>query len=351
VIQRDRTRAELELLGHRVDLIEDPGAAEMDRYDLIHFWTGDPKRIDACKGFDGPRVASIVYVSRVFREQFVRQCLGRFRYAIGQSRKRVRSIVNGLLLRGDQSDTERRTLTHLLQNSQMLIALAEAEAVALQSELKIRKPHYVVPNGADPCFAAPSADPFVEKYGRRKFILCVGRFEPLKNQDRLIDVVAKMNAELVLVGRPHPHHPEYFERCRSRFGPRVLHIEHLKPAELASAYAAAEIVVQPSYYEAASLACLEAGLAGKKIITTDRSYHREYFGDLVWYCDPTSSSSIQDAIKSALSAPESSALRERIAAQFNWHVAAVRTLEAYEQARQLYRSCPKESVSAQLCAV
>lgn len=331
VVQRDRTREALQSFGHHVDLVTEPGLG-ISGYDVLHFWTGDVARIDACNGFTGARVASVVYVSRAFRERFVRKHRGIVRYVLSRARGYGRSLIRPASARGK---SEFHGLRHLLDRCQLFIALAEEEAASLRSELGIAKPHHVVRNGADDCFANASDRSFRETYGLRNFVLCVGRFEPLKNQERLIDVAATLDAQLVLIGRPHPHHMEYFARCRARFGPRVLHIPHLEPSQLASAYAAADVVAQPSHYEAASLACLEAGLAGKKIVTTDRSYHREYFGDLVWYCDPANSKSIRDAISAAMSSPPSDALSRRIASEFSWRNAATSTLEAYHRAIEL----------------
>ena len=73
-------------------------------------------------------------------------------------------------------------------------------------------------------------------------------------------------------------------------------VEH---AELAPLYRASKVHALPSWSETTGLVSLEAALCGCNIVTTDRGYTRDYFGDMAWYCDPYDNRSIRRAVEAA----------------------------------------------------
>ncbi len=227
----------------------------------------------------------------------------------------------------------------LLRHADVLLLAANAERRVLAKDFGsfiYEKPCQVTANGLDKSvFYDADPKPFVEKYGLRDFVLCASRIENRKNQLQLLIAMREIDAPLVLIGQPNPNQQDYVALCRAeagRLGPsRVLMIDRLEQKELASAYAAAKVHALPSWYEVASLASMEAAVAGCNIVTTDRTAVDEYFGTLAWCCDPSSVRSIRNAIRAALAAPRTTALRDKVASEFSWEKTALQTLKGYER--------------------
>ena len=73
---------------------------------------------------------------------------------------------------------------------------------------------------------------------------------------------------------------------------------------------------------------------GANLVITEKGDTRDYFGDLVHYCQPDSLDSIREAVLAAYHEPRSKALRERILERYTWQKAGEATLAAYEIALQ-----------------
>ena len=102
---------------------------------------------------------------------------------------------------------------------------------------------------------------------------------------------------------------------------------------LASAYAAAALLVLPSYIETPGLCALEAGLAGTPLVVTEQGCTREYFGDQALYVDPRNGEQIRAAVtQEHTRRPDTSALRERIRTRYLWRHAAEATRAGYRKA-------------------
>ena len=233
-----------------------------------------------------------------------------------------------------------RALTHLqrqaivdwatgyLPNSQGNLKYLQ-QAFGLEAERAV-----VVPNGVREAFFAATPDLFVDRYGLRDFVLCVGRIEKKKNQLSLIAALRGLGLPLVIVGRANP--PEYAELCRRYADESVRFIEHLSEEELVSACAAAKVHALASWVELPGLTTLEAGAAGCNVVSTNRGSPPEYLRDMAWYCDPRDPASIREAVLAAYHAPRTDRLREHLRANYTWRHAAEKTLEGYRLAMGLH---------------
>jgi len=219
----------------------------------------------------------------------------------------------------------------LLPNSQ-----AEAEQLARLfrvSEAKIR----VVPNGADRRFAAADPQPFRDFTGLDRFLLCVGRIEPRKNQLALIRAAAGTGIPLVLIGDTVPGHERYADRCRRlagadadvRFVGRLASDDPL----LASAYAACSTLALVSWYETPGLAALEAALTGTPLVLPAGGCCREYFGDRAEYVAPNDLAAIRRAVVRSFKRPRCPETAALVRESFTWSEVARATAEAYESLR------------------
>ena len=188
----------------------------------------------------------------------------------------------------------------------------------------------VVTNAVDDMFFEAKPDLFVEKYGLRDFVLCAARVEKRKNQLALVAALRGASVPLVIAGQPNP--TEYLDLCRRYADENVTFLGPLSKEELASAYAAAKVHALPGWFETPGLSTLEAAAAGCAIVSTDRGTAREYFGDMVRYCDPKRIDSIREAVLAAYREAPPKELKEHIRARCTWERAAESTLEGYRLA-------------------
>jgi len=190
----------------------------------------------------------------------------------------------------------------------------------------------VIPNGVDKRFLQADPALFTKTYGLEGFILSVGFFGmERKNTLRLLQALREIDRPAVLIGGNWGG--SYAERCfRMASGMKGLTLLDPLPPDsslLASAYAACEVFVLPSLYETPGIAALEAALAGAKVVITPFGGTRDYFGDLVEYCDPCSVGSIREGINRALRKERGKELQDRILREYSWGRVAEKTETAY----------------------
>ena len=147
--------------------------------------------------------------------------------------------------------------------------------------------------GADP-------KPFKQHYGIDNFLLCAARFDPRhKNQLGLIRALKNsFDVPLVFVGNSIVGAEDYFKQCKKEAPPNTLFIDFLRQEDnlFASAFAAANTLVQPSFFEHPGMVPMAALIAGTKVATTSVGTTRETFKQYVNYFDPYSESDMRDTI-------------------------------------------------------
>ena len=321
-VQLMKTRESLGALGPVVDLF-DPWGTRLKEYDLLHFFSSKSEGLRLCRSARSQGVR--VVVSPVFwRTPRSLRMPPNWDWTEYPPWERWLSAGAEWLWR-----------RALVREADRLLPNSEAEARHLEhwfgaSRERIR----VVFNGVDPSFEQARPEPFVAHYGLRGFILVVGNFHPRKNQLGLLRAMKEGRdwPPLVFIGSPDTA-PSYAEQCRQeawegvRFLPPAPHDSPL----LASAYAAAEVVVLPSLFETPGLAALEAGLSGTKLALTGGGCTREYFRGLADYFDVRSPAEIRAALRRALARPRTDSLRALIRERFLWEHAARQTLDVYRE--------------------
>jgi glycosyltransferase involved in cell wall biosynthesis len=165
----------------------------------------------------------------------------------------------------------------------------------------------------------------------RRFVLCVGRIEARKNQLTLIKALATSALSVVFIG--HEADVNYARACRVAAGPNVYFLGRVPHGQiLAAAYQCADIFVQVSWSEGASLAALEAAATGCKMVLTDTLANREYFGEYANYVDPGNQQALVDIIDrtgNPLQEHRGKILREHLLANFNYFKHAKNLAEIY----------------------
>lgn len=223
--------------------------------------------------------------------------------------------------RGRRRDEAAR---RLLELSGVLLPNSVREIAALEDyfALDVRAKSAVVTNGV----SVPPEALALGAESAREGVLCVGSLNPLKNQLALIEATRGL-APLTLVGPATPG--PYLEECqRAAASHGSCRILPARPQdELWELYAGAAVHALPSFRETPGLVSLEAAALGCGLVSTDRGSAEEYLGPDAEYCDPTSLSSIRDALEGTLSSPRC-VPPERLA-RYTWERAGAATLAAY----------------------
>lgn len=334
-----KTKEGLERLGVQVDLILD-ASADYRPYDLVHVFNLQTHletrpHVERAKAAGKPVALSTIWWS------FWEYEINRIRRAHWNRLRRLLGTRATIFFFKHWAKRHRPNFENqrwLVHNADVLLPNSAGERDILIADFGLDpgKTRFQVVHNAIDAKIFKDAEPgfFAAQYGLKDFVLCAARIENRKNQLHLILAMKEIDLPLVLIGQPNPNQDDFVSLCRreaERLGSgRVRFIEHLPPDQLASAYAAAKVHALVSWLESPGLATMEAAVAGCNVVTTDRAPVEEYFGNLAWTCDPSSVRSIRRAIQSALAAPRSTALRDKIVKEFTWERAARETLQGYE---------------------
>lgn len=159
---------------------------------------------------------------------------------------------------------------------------------------------------------------FKDKFQLEKYILCVGRIEPRKNQLMLASAARELNRHVVFIG--HPASQSYYKLVREIAGEYGVFINRLDPESemLTSAFNDADLFCLPSWAEGAPLAALEADKFGLPLVLSNASGEAEYFGDNAYYVAPSDYKALCDILSAQ---NNSKSIRSRINPKANEPVA------------------------------
>ncbi|WP_195245495.1 glycosyltransferase family 4 protein [Clostridium celatum] len=163
----------------------------------------------------------------------------------------------------------------------------------------------------------------------REYVLQVGRIEDIKGTLETIKACNEFNLPLVIVGKAADD--SYMQLCEEEAKNGKVYFAGLKNTdELVPFYRNARVHALPSLRETPGLVSIEAGYCGCQIVSTIEGSTKEYFKDLVYYCDPVKYDSIRDGIYNAwYNGKDINALKSLIKDEYNWDNAASQTLKAY----------------------
>ncbi len=261
-----------------------------------------------------------------------------------ETRARATPATHPEFFLGARTDAERALSTRVLNAHENLaraahqlvcdaaariFAKSSAESDLLAREFQAaREKMRVTYNGIDPSFPRGNAERFLKTHSWRDFILCAARIEERKNTIGIIRAWRNENIPLVLAG--HAPDANYLELCTREANANTHFLGALTSAQLADAYAAARVHVLASWWEEASRAAIEAGLAGCNLVMTQNSSAREYFGEACFLCDPSDPRSIHAAIRAAYDAPPQTEL-VHLQERFTWERTAQIMCDAYHE--------------------
>ena len=228
-------------------------------------------------------------------------------------------------------------LPFVLRQAQHIIC----DSLATASD--IREFFEISPNKITPIPLAYNSNHFCPppEQSKGNYFLYLGRYDPYKNLQRLLDAFAKL-----------PHYQDYELRLLgpsdSRYTPHLKHqakelnisnqvkfLNYLPYNELPSILAGAIALVLPSLWEGFGLPVLEAMACGTPVITSNLSSLPEVAGDAALLIDPYRIEEITAAIKTVATDEEvrsqlSKLGLERVK-QFSWQKTGQATIEVIER--------------------
>jgi glycosyltransferase involved in cell wall biosynthesis len=216
------------------------------------------------------------------------------------------------------------------------IAVSRAQAAYLERRFNTKVAF--VPNGAPrtvPAVSTRTLDLFGLRPGR--YVLCVGRLDPVKRHSDLIEAFGRIDArdwKLVIVGG-FPEHDPYGTRIASQCGtnPSIVMTGFQNGRALRELYSHAGLFVLPSSMEGHPIALLEALSYGIPTISTAIPANLEMPITRNRYFAVGDVRRLASKIAACIDRPDryrSQGLRQRILRDFSWRNAAEHTRLIYE---------------------
>ena len=231
-----------------------------------------------------------------------------------------------------------------INNADAVICVAPTLTKRLQQKYQRRAERITfVPNGAPPLRAEGNETQLLKQFGleRGNFLLAVGRIEPGKGFDLLIDAFRRSatTRKLVIVGAAQ--HGAEFAAKLMRSGDGQVVFAGLQPREvLAHFYRNAALFVLPSLHEGLPICALEAGSVGCPLLLSDIPGNRDLgLPDAHYFA-----SGDVDALSRAIDAPtETYSVTPDMFSAFDWQQIADNTAAIY---RAVIRQAAQREVYA-----
>lgn len=200
---------------------------------------------------------------------------------------------------------------------------------------------HVTPLAVEPEFRPadpPDAEERAELSIPQRYLLFVGRREPRKGLDTLLEAFETIHAEepdleLLLVGPPGLRWEESWKRASESVRGATICLSHRGSDTLPRLYAGAEALVLPSRWEGFGLTALEAAACGVPVVATRAGALPETLGEAAEWATVDDADDFAAACLRVLRSPERSAELRTAgldrAAGYDWNRTAERTHEVY----------------------
>ncbi len=220
---------------------------------------------------------------------------------------------------------QNKSIREILKKAGLILPNSASEYKRISQQYGCQKKHIIVPNGVDGNLF--SFNQHIKK--DPKMVLCVARIEGIKNQLNLIKALNHTDFHLFIIGACAPNQHSYYESCWAAAASNIHFIEQLPQESLVYYYQKAKVHALPSWFETTGLSSLESAAMGCNIVISDKGDTEEYFGSHAEYCTPDSPQSILSAVIRASLKPLNDSLRIKIANDYTWQKASMRTAEGY----------------------
>ena len=186
----------------------------------------------------------------------------------------------------------------------VIVCASEGERRKLTADVPgIESKVRVIGQGVATAFLDPNILP--PKDLPQDYLLCVGRFEPEKNQLGLLDALSGMDIPVVFVGPEQDYRGDrgYWQRCMAHSYPHKTFVGLIEYGSLPGYYRGAKAVACVSLRESYGLPLIEGQSAGCNLVVTSGSLAAETFRAVGTFCDPTDRDSIRAAVLAAMNGP------------------------------------------------
>ena len=356
-VQIRETAKRLVQRGHNVAIRNDD-RPDVQEFDLVHIFNcrvqhSFVSQVSACKAANKPVVVSPIWINIGKALWGSRGTFGVLRKGIAEGAHSIQAELEKLKERelivhleagsldasgkGSYDMSWLSSVKETLKAVDGVLANSWLELKSVQNDLNWSGTKYnVAEYGADPKIFL-DADPqlFREHTGLKEpFVMQAGRIEPAKNQAMMCWALKNTNMPIVLAGSSR-HWPSYRELCKEISGDRLVVIDHLDQALLASAFAAARVHTLTSWMDTCGLVSLEAALTGTPVVGSTFGHELEYLKNDAWLADPADPKSIREAIEKAWDEGSTGEkcikLKNRIIKEYNWENTANKTLDIYKE--------------------
>ena len=190
------------------------------------------------------------------------------------------------------------------------------------------------------------SESFWERYGlKRNYLLYVGRQDPYKGLNFLVEAFARLpqelrqRSQLVIAGKTDPRYIDTVHALLDRYQlhEAVRFLDYVPDSDLPLLYSAARLLVHPSLYEGFGLPPLESMACGTPVVYADTSSLTELLGDAGLAVRPASPEALSEGIKLLFEHEE---LREQYRERglqhirrYAWKRVAAEILNIYAQSR------------------
>lgn len=221
-----------------------------------------------------------------------------------------------------------------LTSADAVICVSRGEAEALKAQGFSERTIHIVPNGISPDLlrAEPDPAPFIKAFGPgRPMVLFAGRLAENKGLDSLVRAAALVvkevpQATFALVGEDGGMRSAVESRAKELgISRQLLLTGHLDDAVYRSAYAACDVFVLPSIFEAFGIVILEAMALGRPCVGTKVGGVPDLIEDGVTglLVSPDDHKALAKAILAVLKDPKKAALmgakaRKAVGKDFTW---------------------------------
>lgn len=337
-IQIIETASHLRKLGLIIDISLTNEVIDYSTYDILHFFNVirpadilfhvakskkkfviSPIFVDYGEFEKKARPGFIKYINKIFSAE-----------SIEYFKTIMRMIINGERIKSFEYLYlgQKGSIIKILKKCGILLPNSQNEYNRLIEKFNIKIPYIVVPN-------AINGEKFQKEpnVNIKKGVICVARFEPLKNQLNIIKAINQTDYSLILIGKSSPNSQEFYKACKNEAfnNPNIKFIDHINQDELISYYYNAKVHVLASWFETTGLSSLEAAVSRCNIVITDKGDTLEYFGNSAFYCIPDDVESIKVAINKAYETDSDSSLRDNILEKYTWNQTAKQTLIGYQK--------------------
>ncbi len=337
VVQLEKTKEHLLLKGVKINISTDL-EPKLEGYDLVHLFNLSIAEDTFRQCLNAKRQGKKIILSSIYwnKNQYL---LNNPNYKVKLAQRVGGDKLANLLMQNRKYySLSWHKQKQILQMVDLIITTSYKEKKIIENDFGIKIKNYkVIPLGVDlGVFNDCNLNFFYYKYKLKNFILCVGRFENLKNQQKLIEIFGgSMREKLVFIGGKNQKFLNYYKQCRvlAKKYNNIYFFDYMPQTELVSAYAAAKVYVAPSWFESFGLTSLEAAACGTAVVVTTNSPLDEFFGDMMEYCNPADINSIRMAVRKAERKPVKilKSLRQKILKEFSWQIVSKKIYETYQE--------------------